>query len=133
MPAAGYGRRMGNNLKKQFLELDGKPILLRTLEHFQASRLIDVIAVAVSPDAIHEVQNLVKQSGISKVRYIVPGGEERQDSVWNGLEAIRSGEPGTVLVHDAVRPFIDETLIERVLTAAARHGAAVPAVRAKET
>ncbi|MBI1803563.1 MAG: 2-C-methyl-D-erythritol 4-phosphate cytidylyltransferase [Ignavibacteriae bacterium] len=133
IPAAGRGRRMGSNRKKQFLELDGKPIILRTLEHFQSSPLIDVIAIAVSPDAMEEVQNLVKKSGLSKVSHVVCGGEERQDSVWSGLEALRSRSLHYVLIHDGVRPFIDGGLIERIVDVAVHYRAAVPAVRAKET
>ena len=133
VPAAGKGRRMGGVRSKQFLELDGKPIIIRTLEHFQSSPLIDCIVVAVSSDVIEESRSLIGGAGLTKVTGIVSGGDERQDSVWCGLEALDSRNPHFVLVHDGVRPFIDGDLIDRVLSAAVRHRAAVPAVRAKET
>ena len=133
VPASGKGRRMGGVRSKQFLELDGKPIIIRTLEHFQSSPLIDCIVVAVSSDVIEEAHSLIGGAGLTKVTGIVSGGDERQDSVWCGLEALDSRDLHFVLVHDGVRPFIDGDLIDRVLSAAVRYRAAVPAVRAKET
>ena len=133
VPAAGQGRRMGTNRNKQFFELDGTPILLRTLESFQCSPTITTIVLAVSSEEMTTVQSLVRGAGISKVSVVVAGGEERQDSVWNGIEALKNQNVEYVLVHDAVRPFIDQELIERVLNAAVRFGAAVPALRVKET
>ncbi len=130
IPAAGAGRRMGGPRAKQFLELQGRPILLLTLERFDSSPEIDEIVIAAAADEVDVVRALVRVHGLRKVRSVVPGGKERQDSVWNALEAAACD---IVLVHDAVRPFVSHHLMSAVAAEAARSGAAVAAVAPKET
>jgi len=131
--AAGTGTRMGSETAKQFLELNGKPILVHALAPFQDSVLVDEIVVTTRSEDCLTVRNLVAAHGISKSTIIVGGGPRRQDSVWNGVKALKACRPDIVLVHDAVRPFVRQELIRSVVVAAFKDGAAIPAVRAKDT
>ena len=133
IPAAGRGRRLGGAQSKQFLELDGKPIIVHAVEQFNSSPEIDVIIIVV--DSLHgeQMRKLIKDHHLTKVSNVVCGGDERQDSVWNALQAFKEQHIDIVIVHDAVRPFIDGTLIRNVLHAAINDRAAVVAVRPTET
>ena len=133
IPAAGSGMRMGSVRPKQFLELDGKPILVRTIERFQSSPAVDTIVLAAHVDFLDEVREVVGREHLSKVLDVVPGGKRRRDSVWAGMRRLEGEEIGLVLVHDAVRPFVTADLIDRVCAAAAEYGAAIPAVPVEET
>jgi 2-C-methyl-D-erythritol 4-phosphate cytidylyltransferase len=130
LPAAGAGRRMGGARAKQFLELEGKPILARTVQRFDSSPEVDEIVLAVAEPEREAVAEMLRPYGFSKIRAIVAGGRERQDSVWSALGACTSD---IVLVHDAVRPFVTHALIGALATAAVQTGAAVAAVAPKET
>ncbi|MBI4548351.1 MAG: 2-C-methyl-D-erythritol 4-phosphate cytidylyltransferase [Ignavibacteriae bacterium] len=133
VPAAGTGSRMGGVPAKQFLDLNGKSILLRTLEHFQRSDVIDLVVVIAGESEMDATRGIVSTYGLSKVVTVTRGGVERQDSVWNGLQLITKHTVDIVMIHDAVRPFISQDLIESVIAAAVKHGAAVPAVSPKDT
>ncbi|MDP2208475.1 MAG: 2-C-methyl-D-erythritol 4-phosphate cytidylyltransferase [Bacteroidota bacterium] len=133
IPAAGIGRRLGSNKPKQFLEIDGIPILQITLQKFQACDAVDCIVVVSHADFIHEVTDLVKKNNFTKIASIVNGGEHRQDSVWNGLKEIIKNNVEIILIHDAVRPFVTDEIIKDVITASEKFGAAVPAVPLKDT
>jgi len=131
--AAGAGVRMGSDLAKQFLELQGKPILTHTLEKFQSCPDIREIIVVVPEGSVDFcLDQVVKPYGLSKVSEIVVGGERRQDSVRMGIEATR-GDFDLVAVHDGVRPFVTPELISRIVAAAAQYGAATAGLRARET
>lgn len=122
--AAGAGRRMRADRPKQFLALEGVPILILTLRKFDASTAIDHIVVASPQDSVEEVRRMVEDARLSKRVTAVEGGERRQDSVAIGLENV---EPGTdlVAVHDGVRPFVSLDDIGRAVSAAERTGAAI--------
>ena len=131
LPAAGLGTRMGRmsaekagTSRKQFMLLDGSPILLHTVRKFAASSRIQEIAVAVRPDDLDWVTELLHREVLGKRVLVVEGGNSRQQSVEN---ALRSLAPDTelVAVHDAVRPFIDLETIDKVLDEAAETGAAI--------
>jgi 2-C-methyl-D-erythritol 4-phosphate cytidylyltransferase/2-C-methyl-D-erythritol 2,4-cyclodiphosphate synthase len=130
IPAAGQGRRMGGEVPKQYLPLGGRPLLWHTLAALEQSPLVRALILAVRP----EDQALAGQlaADFAKVRCLVPGGEERADSVRAGLEATTEADE-LILVHDAVRPFVSPVLVERVVEAAGRWGAAVPALPVRET
>ncbi|MBU5611539.1 2-C-methyl-D-erythritol 4-phosphate cytidylyltransferase [Geomonas azotofigens] len=135
IPAAGMGKRMGAGSNKQYLMLDGMPILARTVQTFQEADCIDAIYL-VSPE--QEIpfcrSEVVERYGFSKVRAIVPGGSERQHSVYNGLRAIEGIEPDDiVLIHDGVRPFVSVRMLEDAAAAAREGGACVVAVPVKDT
>lgn len=135
VPAAGMGKRMGAGSNKQYLLLDGVPILAHTLRVFQEAPFIDGIYL-VSPE--QEIpyckSEVVERYGFSKVKAIVPGGAERQHSVMNGLCAIEeAAEDDLVLIHDGVRPFVPVSVLEQAAAAAQEFGGAVVAVPAKDT
>ncbi|WP_026841116.1 2-C-methyl-D-erythritol 4-phosphate cytidylyltransferase [Citrifermentans bremense] len=135
IPAAGMGKRMGAGSNKQYLLLDGMPILARTVAAFEAAPFIDGIYL-VSPE--QEIpfcrSEVVDRYGFSKVRAIVPGGAERQHSVWNGLDAMAgAADDDLVLIHDGVRPFVSQEMLEAAADAARAHGASVVAVPVKDT
>jgi len=126
--AAGKGKRMGEDIPKQFLLLKEKPILWYTLYAFQCSA-IDEILLVINPDWEQESNNIVKE--FSKVKYVVFGGKTRQASVWAGLEAIEHTD--IVLIHDGVRPFVSKKLIKRVIEGVYKWEAVVPVLPVKET
>ncbi|MBU2054583.1 MAG: 2-C-methyl-D-erythritol 4-phosphate cytidylyltransferase [Proteobacteria bacterium] len=133
IPAGGAGQRMGGRIPKQYLPLGGIPVLVRTLQVFQKSPLIDEIFLVAPEGDIPEVREAVAgKRGFSKVSVVVAGGAERQDSVRNALAHLRE-EHGIVLVHDAVRPFVSEELIRCVVDAAEADGAATVGVPVKDT
>ncbi len=112
--AAGTGSRMGTNIKKQFIELNNKPIIAYTLEVFQNLPEIDEILIVTGHDCIDTVQKIVNTYKFSKVKNIVQGGKERQDSVYNGLLSL-SDDTEIVLIHDGVRPFVNkEDILETI-------------------
>jgi 2-C-methyl-D-erythritol 4-phosphate cytidylyltransferase len=133
IPAAGTGIRMENERPKQFLDLEGRPLLVVTLEKFQVCPAIDsVILAAPSGDVTYCESEIVDRYHLTKVEKVVAGGERRQDSVRLGIEASR-GDYGLVLIHDGVRPLISANLIARVVKAAQEHRAVITGLPAKET
>jgi len=133
IPAAGTGIRMGKHRPKQFLDVDGRPLLALTLEKFQVCPAVDtVIVVAPQKDVTYCQREIVEKHRLTKVEKVVPGGERRQDSVRLGIEA-SGGDYGLVLVHDGVRPLVAPDLIVRVVEAAQKHRAVITGLAAKET
>ncbi len=131
--AAGKGQRMESSIPKQYLSLGGKPILAQTLQVFEECPAVDGIYVIVPQDQLDRVQkDIVEKYQFNKVLKLVRGGKMRQQSVWNGLRAIRS-ECSIVVVHDGVRPLIARRLIEKSIEEAKKHGAAVVGVPARDT
>lgn len=133
IPAAGSGIRMESKRAKQFLSLDGKPILALTLEPFQECKDVAAVVLVVPLDDVEYCKKeIVERFGLTKVKKIVPGGKRRQDSVRLGLEAAE-GRYDLVLIHDGVRPLIEKGLIERVIEEAMTNRAVITALPAKET
>jgi len=131
--AAGRGERMGAQVKKQFLHLGGKPVVVHALEAFERSSSIGkVVLVLPEEDRDGFDREVLYSYGINKVVEIISGGKRRQDSVKKGLCAVEQG-CNIVVVHDGVRPFIHPSLVERVVEEASLHGAAITGVRPKET
>ena len=135
--AGGVGARMNNSkTPKQFLEWNGRPILIQTLDVFEQTDLIDGIVLACKAEWIEHTQNLIKEAGLQKVLSIVPGGESALDSQYNGLaEAKRlfPNEDVTVLIHDGVRPLVDKATIERNIESVETKGSAITVTPAIET
>ena len=125
--AGGSGARMGSGLPKQFIEVNGKPIIIHTLEIFEEHPAVDAIYVACKEDCISRLQKLVKRFLISKVKDIVPGGATGQDSILNGLRAACEGEgrDNIVMIHDGVRPCITAEVIDANLRSVREYGSAV--------
>ena len=133
VPAAGKGLRMGGTVPKQFLSLGGEPIVVHSLRALQSAACIhDIILAVPSADLDYCRNDLVVRYGFSKVTKVVPGGQERQDSVRLGLEHVPE-ETEIVLVHDAVRPFVTVAMIEDVVAAARQHGGAIIALPMRDT
>ncbi len=131
IPAAGLGTRMGRSVpekegisRKQFMLLDGSPILVHTIRKFVLSPLVSEIIVALRADDIQWASELFARQGFSKTVKAIEGGETRQQSVENALATIAS-DTELVAVHDAVRPFIEIETIEKVISEAALTGAAI--------
>ena len=133
IPAAGKGIRMRGEAHKQLLHLAGTPIALHTLRRFEQSEIVDTIVVAAGSDILNTINDLVRNDRLSKVASVVAGGAERQDSVWNGLQELRSHHVDLIVIHDVVRPFFTEEMLNRVVEAAMVSGGAILAVRPKET
>lgn len=131
IPAAGSGQRMGAGYNKLFLRLGDKPIFIHTLLVFEEDSACAGIILAVKQEERLEIESMLKQFGITKVRALVDGGTERQYSV---AACIREHtEKGIVLVHDAARPFIRQSVIAELVEAARTSGAAIAGVKAKDT
>ncbi len=133
IPAAGSGTRLGGKVKKQFLPLKGKPIIIHTLQRFEHCPDVDEIVVAVPESDVVEIEELLSKYRIHKVSKAISGGLKRQDSVFNALRLITPGDSDIILVHDAVRPFIDSKKISQVIKACKEFDAAVVAVQPKDT
>ena len=133
VPAGGLGRRAGGDVPKQFLLLRGMPILTRTLLHLTTSKLIDALVLVVPPGAEEWChKHVLVPYPLPPIIEIVPGGAERQESVFRGLERA-SEDARLVVIHDAVRPFVSSDLLRRTVEAAWSFRAAVAAVPAVET
>ena len=113
--AAGSGPRMGNtNKPKQFLSIYNKPLIVHTIEAFEMHDDIDMILIVTNDTYIDDVKIWCKQYDLTKVQYIVAGGSSRQESVYNGLkklEKIGTKDDDIILIHDAARPLISQTII----------------------
>lgn len=133
--AGGSGARMGAGLPKQFLEIDGKPIIIHTLELFEENDSIDEIYVACKEDYIKKLQKLIRRFCITKVTDIVPGGKTGQDSIYNALSRAKKGNGNRdiVLIHDGVRPCITSDLIDEVIRCVKENGSAVTCTPMYET
>jgi len=133
VPAAGIGIRMGMSKPKQFIEVSSTPILAFPLIVLNNCDLVNEIIISTIPSEISLCQkNIVERYNLDKVTKVIKGGERRQDSVRHGLEAAE-GNYDFALIHDAVRLFLTNDLIESVFKAALKTGAATAAVPMKDT
>jgi len=126
--AGGSGIRMSNTSKpKQFLQLYGKEIIIHTIENFEKHPEIDGIVIACIKSWIPFLKSLLEKFNIGKVKWIVPGGETGQDSIYRGLSAIKNDVPddSVILIHDGVRPLITKQLISDCITSVVIHGSAI--------
>jgi 2-C-methyl-D-erythritol 4-phosphate cytidylyltransferase len=124
---------MAGSQPKQFLCLDGVPILIHSLRAFAAIDRVKAIYVAVRKPEMERVQAQVSEHGFADRVHVVEGGDSRQESVVHALNALPAEAEDIVLVHDAVRPLIDKATIERTIEAVAEHGAAIVALPAVDT
>ena len=133
--AGGSGSRMGTSVKKQFLELDGRPLLYYSMKCFQESPLIDRIILVSSADSTEYCRKeIVEKYGFSRTEAIISGGAQRYDSVYAGLCAcgdLRQDE--LVFVHDSARPFLTEEILRRCYAAAEENGACSAGMPSKDT
>jgi 2-C-methyl-D-erythritol 4-phosphate cytidylyltransferase len=135
--AGGIGSRMKKvEQPKQFQPVGGKPILAHTLEHFQQHPEVGAVYISCVASHLDDAWTLVHAYGLDKVRAVVPGGASAQESIYNGMRSASADgvpEDAVVLVHDGVRPLINEQLISRNIHTAREHGNAITAIPCFET
>jgi 2-C-methyl-D-erythritol 4-phosphate cytidylyltransferase len=132
LPAAGMGTRMGGETPKQFLELDGAPILLHTLRRFASCELISEIIVATRADEVQRMEERCRQEKFRQPIRVIRGGTTRQESVAIALAHVPD-DSELVAVHDAVRPFVTREQVARVIEEARKCGAAILGIPAMDT
>lgn len=131
--AAGQGKRMKTKVQKQFLMLQGKPLLYYSLACFQKSDEIQEIVVVTGKESIDYCRNeIIEKYGFTKVKCIKEGGKERYDSVYAGLEAC-SADTDYVFIHDGARPFVTEDIIKRTKEGAVTYQACIAGMPSKDT
>lgn len=129
--AAGSGKRMNSKVHKQYLLLKGKPILYYTLKAFEDSQIDEIILVVGVGEIDYCKKEIVEQYGFKKIQAIVEGGKERYHSVYEGLKV--AGEADYVLIHDGARPFVTQSIIEKVMEAVCEYKACVVGMPVKDT
>ena len=133
IPAGGKGIRSGLSAPKQYLKFNKKELIVYTLEIFQKNKFVNNIIISAEPAYFSLLQNLKKKYSLSKVKQIVEGGTERQDSVFNALKSIDAGKNDLVIVHDAARPLLSPRILTGAIEYAKKKGNAVVCVKAKDT
>ncbi len=138
IPAAGLGTRMVPPGKKglpskQFFEINGTPILIHTLRVFARNQQVTHIVVALRQNEMEQFSRRLEKERLAAKVQLVEGGEHRQDSVANALASLKASADDVVLVHDAVRPFVDDEIISNVIHEVQRHGAAIAGLPAIDT
>ncbi|MBN2790845.1 MAG: 2-C-methyl-D-erythritol 4-phosphate cytidylyltransferase [Candidatus Delongbacteria bacterium] len=132
--AAGSGKRMNSHTKKQYLEIQGKPVLAHSVKIFNNIDTVnDIVIVCPAEDIDFVGSEIVEKYGLGKVIDIVPGGKQRHNSVFNALKKVKCRYDDIVLIHDGVRPFASESSVINSIEAAIEFGAAVVGVKPKNT
>lgn len=135
LTAAGKGTRMHQDIPKQFIHVDNKPVIIYTMEAFQQHPNIDAIVVVTLDSWSDVLWAYAKQFNITKLRWVVPGGETGQESIYNGLMAIKEAVPDedvVVMVHDGNRPLVTSEIISDSLATFKKHGNAVAVIPCQE-
>lgn len=138
IPAAGLGTRMApagkkTAISKQFFEINGTPILVHTLRVFARNSQVHKIVVALRKTEMQQFRSRLEQERIAAKVELVEGGEHRQDSVANALASLKAAPDDVVLVHDAVRPFVDDEIIGNIVHEVEKRGAAITGLPATDT
>lgn len=122
--AGGIGKRMKSAIPKQFIEVDGKPIIVHTIENFQENSQVEKIVVVCVKDWIEHVKDLVEKYALTKVEWVVEGGVTGHDSIRNGVFFLKDKikPDDCVIVHDAVRPFLPKKIVDEVIRVAHEKG-----------
>lgn len=133
--AGGIGSRFGGEQPKQFLDLNGKPVIVHTVEKFQENNLIDDVLIVCVKDWQNHLQNLMEKYELSKVKWIVEGGATSHDSTRNGIFFLRNilSDDDYIVIHDAARPILPQKAIDNMLETAKKHGNASLAIPCHET
>jgi len=130
--AGGSSKRMGKNLPKQFLEVAGKPLIVHALEKFSRKKSINGIIVVSLEKYLDRSIQIIADNKVDKVIDVIPGGATRQESSYIGIKRCPD-DTQFVLIHDSARPFVDNKIIDDVLRAAVKYGAAAPAMEISDT
>jgi 2-C-methyl-D-erythritol 4-phosphate cytidylyltransferase len=132
--AAGKGLRFGSELPKQFIKFNDVPVIIHTLNVLDSCERIDNIIIVMNPSYINYMERLLKKYPINKPLKIIKGGETRQESTYNGIKVIEAnGGSDIVVIHEGVRPFIDEELVNSTIEAAKEYGAVDVGVKTTDT
>jgi len=132
IPAAGMGERLGEDSPKPLLKINGKPILIYSLEVFDQCPLIESVIVVAHQDYVGDFRSVIEEHKICKVINVVAGGQLRTDSVFNGLKALDE-DTEYVLIHDGARPLIDLETVEKAVNLCANESGVIVAVPVKPT
>ena len=133
IPSGGVGERINSSLPKQYIPIHGKELIAYTLETFQKCDQIDEIIIPAQYAYFELLNNIKLKYGISKLKEIVEGGNERQDSVLNALESISPDDNDLIVVHDAARPLLPVKILVNALKAAREFDNSIVAIKAKDT
>ena len=131
LTAAGSGTRMGQDIPKQFIHVEEKPVIIHTMEAFQNHPMVDKIVVVTLPSWIDVLKAYAKQFNITKLEWVVPGGETGQESILNGLNALKDAgvsDDDIVMVHDGNRCLVSSEIISNSLATYKKHGSAVASI-----
>lgn len=131
--AGGVGNRMGTEMPKQFLPLNGKTVLEHSVEVFHRNENIDEICIISHKDYLNKVEQMAAANSWTKVKHILPGGAERYDSSMAAIEAYKDQKDVCLLIHDAARPWVSEHIINRVVEALQEHKAVCVAIPTTDT
>lgn len=129
--SAGKGKRMNSDISKQYLEINDKPIIYYALKAFEKSNVDEIIIVVGKGDVEYVKKEIIEKYNISKITNVVEGGEERYDSVINGLEYLNDED--LVLIHDGARPLIKTEEINRIIEEVKISGACIAGMPSKDT
>ena len=134
LTAAGSGTRMGQDIPKQFLHINDKPVIIYTMERFQNSPLVDAMILVTLEHWIDFIWSYAKQFKITKLKWVVPGGATGQESIYNGLSTLcrESPEDSVVMIHDGNRPMVDNDIISDSIRVYQEYGSAVAAIPCTE-
>ena len=133
IPAGGKGKRGNTSTPKQYIRFHGKELIVYTLEVFQKCNLVDEIIVAAEPPYFSPLNKIIKDYNLTKISQIIEGGEERQDSVYNALKAIKADNNDLIAVHDAARPLLPEDILSKAINTAKEKGNALVCLKARDT
>lgn len=133
LPSGGQGKRFGGPLPKQYIKVNSKEILAHTVSVFEKCSLIDEIVIAANENYFELIKKLVKENNFRKPVKIVKGGKERQDSVFNALSSLSCSADDLIVVHDAVRPLLPQSVLEASLNSAKTFDNVVVAIKARDT
>ncbi|OTO76644.1 MULTISPECIES: IspD/TarI family cytidylyltransferase [unclassified Enterococcus] len=122
--AGGVGKRMGQDIPKQFITIEGKPIIIYTLESFEQHPMVDRVLVVCKHGWEETLWGYIKEYGLKKVQWIISGGSKGQESINNGVQFLKdySEENDTIIIHDGIRPLVDEIVLSDVIVKCQEHG-----------
>lgn len=136
VPSAGLGKRFNSSIKKTFFNLSGAPLLIHTLKRLCREEAVTEVIPVLMKEDIESVFQMVKEHNLNKVKQIATGGPERQDSIYNALKLLednKTAPDSIILIHDGVRPFIPEGLIETLISELTNFDGVIPGLPVKET
>lgn len=131
--AGGVGSRLGADKPKQFLEIGGRMVIEKSIDAFERHKGVDEIVIVINPDYVDEMKEIVRKNKWKKVTKVLKGGKERYYSTLSAIEAYKEAGEVNLIFHDAVRPMVSQTIIDRVIDALKEHDAVGVAVKVTDT